>query len=71
MLLYNNRSLLPVSDGVPVEISNGTQMQGIRYLSQTVGCQNKWSTVVTPNGIYFMDGNTQSIYLINQIVLPT
>lgn len=66
VLLYNNRSLLPVSDGVPVEISNGTQMQGIRYLSQTVGCQNKWSTVVTPNGIYFMDGNTQSIYLINQ-----
>lgn len=39
VLLYNNRSLLPVSDGVPVEISNGTQMQGIRYLSQTVGCQ--------------------------------
>lgn len=65
VLLYDNRSMITPTDGVPIEITSGTAMQGIRYISQVVGCQNKWSIAMSASGIYFMDNNTSSIYLIN------
>ena len=61
-LLFNSRVLVSSSDGVPIQISNGTKMNGKQYKSNTIGCGNKWSIVVTPKGIYFMDNITTAIY---------
>ena len=64
-ILYNENTQISTTEGVPIEIANSQKVQGKRYLSDTVGCSNKWSMAQTPYGIYFMDSNEKSIYLFN------
>lgn len=64
-ILYNENVQIASSTGVPIEIANSGKVQGKRYLSDTIGCPNKWSIAQTPTGIYFMDNNDKSIYLFN------
>ncbi len=64
-ILYNENTQISTTEGVPIEIANSGKVQGKRYLSNTIGCSNKWSIVQTPSGIYFMDNNDKSIYLFN------
>ena len=64
-LLFNSRVQIPASDGVPIEITNGMKMQGIRYLSDKVGCINKWSFVSSPVGVYWIDDTSRITYLFN------
>lgn len=64
-ILYNENTQISTTEGVPIEIANSEKVQGKRYLSDTVGCSNKWSIAQTPSGIYFMDSNDKSIYLFN------
>lgn len=64
-ILYNENVQIASTAGVPIEIANSGKVQGKRYLSDTIGCSNKWSIAQTPTGIYFMDNNDKSIYLFN------
>lgn len=64
-VLFNENTQISTTEGVPIEIANSGKVQGKRYLSNTIGCSNKWSIVQTPSGIYFMDNNDKSIYLFN------
>lgn len=64
-ILYNESTQISSTEGVPIEIANSGKVQGKRYLSNTVGCSNKWSMVTTPIGIYFMDNIDKGIYLFN------
>lgn len=64
-LLFNSRVQIPTSDNTPIEITNGLKMGGKRYVSNSIGCNNKWSITESPNGIYFIDNITNSIYLFN------
>ena len=64
-ILYNENTQITSTEGVPIEIANSSKVQGKRYLSDTVGCSNKWSIAQTPSGIYFIDTNEKSIYLFN------
>lgn len=64
-ILFNSRVQIPVTDGVPIEISNGYKVTGSVSLSSNIGCRNKWSITDTPSGIYFMDSNTDSLYIFN------
>ena len=63
-ILFNSRVQIPVSDGVPIEISNGMKVEGSRYISDNIGCQNKNSIVTTPSGVYFLDSESNGIYLL-------
>ena len=69
-ILYNENMQFSTTEGVPVEIANSGKVQGKRYLSETVGCQNKWSSVLTNSGIYFMDGNSKTIYKLGDGLEP-
>ena len=64
-ILFNSRVQIPTSDGVPIEITNGLKVQGKRYIDNYIGCSNKWSIAESPAGIYFIDDNTNSLYLYN------
>lgn len=64
-ILYNENVQIQSTEGVPIEIANSGKVQGKRYLSNSVGCSNKWSMATSPSGIYFMDSNDKSIYLFN------
>lgn len=64
-ILFNSRIQIPASDGVPIEITNGMKVGGKRYISNSTGCSNKWSIVESPSGLYFIDNETNSLYLYN------
>ena len=61
-ILYNENVQINSTQGVPIEIANSGKVQGKRYLSDTVGCSNKWSIVTTPQGVYFFDSVSKDIY---------
>lgn len=64
-LLYNSRVQVNTSDGVPIEIANSSKLQDKQYLSDSIGCQNKWAIKSTPSGIYFVDTYNGELYRIN------
>lgn len=64
-ILFNSRVQIPTSDEVPIEITTGLKVQGKRYISNTIGCKNKWAIVESANGLYFMDDYSSSIFLYN------
>ena len=64
-LLYNSRVQVNTSDGVPIEIANNSKLQDKQYLSDSIGCQNKWAIKSTPSGIYFVDTYNGELYRIN------
>lgn len=64
-ILFNSRVQIPASDGMSIEITNGMKVSGKRYVSNTIGCSNKWSIVESPSGLYFIDNETNSMYLFN------
>lgn len=64
-ILFNSRVQIPTTDGVPIEISNGYKVDGSRLFSGNIGCSNKWATATTTTGIYFLDSNTDSLYIFN------
>lgn len=64
-ILYNENMQLATTEGVPIEIANSGKVNGKRYLSNNIGCTNKWSICVTPGGIYFIDSLTKGIFVFN------
>lgn len=61
-ILFNSRVQLQVSDGVPIEIANSQKLEGTRIISNNIGCQDKYSMVTTPLGIYFIDTYNTTLY---------
>ena len=61
-ILFNERVQIPASDGQPIEITNGLKFGGYRYLSDQIGMTNKWSLQTTPNGVYFIDDEKNTLY---------
>lgn len=61
-LLFNSRVQIPTSDGVPIEISNSYKVDGYRYLSDGIGCSNKWTVLPTPSALYFIDSTSHHLY---------
>lgn len=64
-ILYNENAAIATQQGVPIELANSGKVQGKRYLSDTIGCSNKWSITSSPSGIYFMDSIGKNIFLFN------
>lgn len=64
-ILFNSRVQIPTSDGVPIEISNGYKVDGYRYISNGIGCINKWTISNTPSGLYFIDSTSNHLYHVS------
>lgn len=64
-ILYNDNMQIASTEGVPIEVANSGKVNGKRYLSDKIGCPNKWSICETPIGIYFIDDITKGIFLFN------
>ena len=65
-ILFNSRVQIPTSDNVPIEISNSYKVDGYRYLSDGIGCDNKLLIKETPSGIYFVDKVSNNLYHIGE-----
>ena len=64
-ILYNESMQIASTEGIPIEIANSGKVNGKRYITDKIGCTNKWSLCETPNGIYFIDDITKGIFLFN------
>ena len=64
-ILYNENIQIASTTGVPIEIANSGKVSGKRYISNHIGCVNKWSICSAPTGIYFMDDIGKDIFLFN------
>lgn len=64
-ILYNENAQISTTEGVPVEFGNSGKVDGKRYISNTIGCSNKWSIANIPSGIYFMDSHGKNIFMFN------
>lgn len=65
-ILFNSRVQIPASDGVPIEISNNYKVDGYRYISDGIGCDNKRLIRETSSGIYFMDSVGNHLFHIGE-----
>ena len=65
-ILFNSRVQIPTSDNVPIEIGNSYKVDGYRYLSDGIGCDNKLLIKETPSGIYFVDKVGNNLYHIGE-----
>lgn len=65
-ILFNSRTQLSTTSGVPIEIGNSGKVEGKRYVSEKSGCINKWSIVEAKTGIYFIDNINKNISVIGQ-----
>lgn len=61
---YNENVALTTTSDLPIELANSGKVDGKIYLNREVGCQNKDTLVSSKNALYFIDGNTKSIYQI-------
>lgn len=59
---YNENVAINTNNGTPIELANSQSVNGVEYLSELVGSQNKWSNISTPNGIFFVDNNVAGLY---------
>ena len=64
-ILYNENVQIASTEGLPIEIANSGKVSGKRYISNQIGCSNKWSMCTTPQGIYFIDDFNKGIYTFN------
>lgn len=64
-ILYNDNMQFASTQGVPVEIGNSGKVNGKRYISSSIGCQNKWSICEGTSGLYFIDNISKSAFLFN------
>lgn len=64
-ILFNTRTQMSTVEGVPVELANSGKVDGKRYISDKIGCINKYSIVEASSGIYFIDNVNSSISLFN------
>lgn len=64
-VLYNERAQISTADGVPIELANSGKVEGSRYITDTIGCSDKWSIAQSPMGVYFADSVHKNLYLFN------
>lgn len=63
-IMFNSRTQISTTNGMPIELANSGKVDGVRYLTDKEGCVNKWSIKVTPGGLYFIDDLNYSINVI-------
>ena len=64
-LLYNPQAQITATDGTPIELANSGRVEGYRYLTDNIGCQNKYSIKNTEDGVFFIDNINKGIYLLS------
>ncbi len=64
-IVFNPRVQINTSDGIPVELSNSKKLEGVVYISDTVGNQNKWAIAKGKTGIFFVDKINESFNKFN------
>lgn len=62
---YNAKAAIPSSTGDEVVLASSLNMNGLNYLSKSIGTSNKFSTVISKYGLYFIDETLKEIFCIS------
>ena len=65
-ILYNENVQISSEQGIPIEIANSGKVQGKRYYSTSVGCDNRSTICEGSSGLYFIDGLNKDIFTIGE-----
>ena len=63
-ILFNSRTALATTEGSPVQLATTGLVEGKQYITNSIGCLNKWSICETPIGLVFTDDLNKSIMTI-------
>lgn len=63
-ILFNSRTALATTEGSPVQLATTGLVEGKQYITNSMGCLNKWSICETPIGLVFTDDLNKSIMVI-------
>lgn len=63
-ILFNSRTALATTEGSPVQLATTGLVEGKQYITNSMGCLNKWSICETPIGLVFTDDLNKSIMTI-------
>lgn len=63
-ILFNSRTALATTEGSPVQLATTGLVEGKQYITNSMGCLNKWSICETPIGLVFTDDLNKSIMAI-------
>lgn len=63
-VLYNSRTALATTEGSPVQLASSGLVEGKQYLTNSIGCLNKWSICETPLGLTFNDDLNKSMMIM-------
>ena len=63
-ILYNSRTALATTEGSPVQLASSGLVEGKQYLTNSMGCLNKWSICETPLGLTFNDDLNKAMMLM-------
>lgn len=64
IVLYNNQTL-QATESAPIELINNNRVNGLKYISNTIGCSNKWAIQSSELGIIFADNKTKTLWKLN------
>lgn len=67
-VLYNSRVQIATSENTPIQIANSEKVEGYKYVSSSIGCQDKHTIISSPNGLYFIDYISKTIYRISNTI---
>lgn len=59
---FNSNIQISTQQNVPIELANSGKVDGKAYITDTIGCQDKWSICSAASGLYFIDNINKSIY---------
>jgi hypothetical protein len=62
---YNEKTAISTAEGVPLELANSGKFTGVAYISDKIGCQNRWSICSSNIGILFIDDFRKELNLLN------
>lgn len=62
LINYNLNVPLNTESGIPVELGKSNRVEGVHQISNTIGCNNKWSIKLGQKGLYFIDGQSKNMY---------
>lgn len=63
---FNNRTQLSTEQGTPVELANSGKVEGYTIITDSLGCNNKWSICNAAGGIYFIDDRNKSFMRLSK-----
>lgn len=67
---YNEKTTISTGNNIPLEIANSGKFTGFSYLTNKIGCQNKWSICKGKSSLMFIDNKRRELLELGEEFKP-